>query len=114
LIFASNSGVMVAYGFMLTPGFGVIAAEFGLEYNTVNGQFGWSYFIVGLICFVTTGLAVKFGKRPIFLAGNLLVLATSIWAMYAKSWHMLLASQLVASLGFAPYETLVSATIADL
>jgi len=105
---------MVAYGFMLTPGFGVIAAEFDLDYNTVNGQLGWSYFILGLLCFVTTGLAVKFGKRPVFLAGNLVVLVTSIWATYANSWHMLLASQLVASIGLAPYQTLVSATIADL
>ena len=80
----------------------------------MNGQLGWGYFIIGLVAFVTNGFAVKFGKRPVFLFANLIVLASSIWAIYAQSWEVLLASQLVGSIGIAPFGTLVSATIADL
>ena len=105
---------MMAYSFMLAPGYEDFSNEFNLPYNDINGQLGWGYFIVGLVAFVTNGLAVKFGKRPVFLGGNLIVLASSIWAIYAQSWNMFLASQLVGSVGTAPYSTLVSATIADL
>jgi MFS family permease len=80
----------------------------------VNGQFGWTYFILAFFCLITNGLAVKFGKRPLFLAANILLLATSIGSIYAKSWNMLLAFRLIGSLALAPYETLVSATVSDL
>ena len=62
---------------------------------------------------MTNGLAVKYGKRPMFLAANVLLFATSIWAFYTQSWNALLASRLIGSCGLAPYETLVSATVSD-
>lgn len=80
----------------------------------MNGQLGWTFFILGFFCLITNGLAVKFGKRPIFLAALVLLFASSIGSIYAKSWNMLLASRLIGSLALAPYETLVSATASDL
>jgi MFS family permease len=80
----------------------------------VNGQLGWSYLILGLFSFVSNGIAVKFGKRPVFLTANILVFATTLWAANAKTWNMLLATQLIGSLALAPYDTLVSATVSDL
>lgn len=49
-----------------------------------------------------------------FLAANVLLFATSIWAFYSQSWNALLASRLIGSCGLAPYETLVSATVSDM
>lgn len=80
----------------------------------MNGQLGWSFFILGFFCLITNGVAVKFGKRPVFLAANILLFATSICSIYATSWNMLLASRLIGSMALAPYETLVSATVSDL
>lgn len=80
----------------------------------MNGQLGWTYFILGIACLITNGIAVKFGKRPVFLAANILLIAASIGSIFAKSWDMFLASRLIGSIGLAPYETLVSAIVSDL
>jgi MFS family permease len=80
----------------------------------LNGQLGWSFFILGFACFIASGLAVKFGKRPVFLSANVILFTTSIWAFQANSWKSLLASQLIGSVGLGPFETLITAIIIDL
>lgn len=80
----------------------------------MNGQFGWSFVIVSVLCVVTNGLGVKYGKRPVFLSANVILLFASIGSIYSETWNVLLATQLIGSIGRAPYETLVAATITDL
>ena len=80
----------------------------------MNGQFGWSFVILSVLCLATNGIGVKYGKRPVFLAGNFIILCASIGAIFCHSWHGLLATQLIGSIGRAPYETLVAATVTDL
>ena len=63
---------------------------------------------------MTNAAGVKYGKRPIFLFSNIIVLASSIGAIYCTQWGELLATQLIGTLGRAPYDTLVAATVADL
>jgi hypothetical protein len=84
------------------------------SYGTVNGQFGWSFVILSVLCLATNGIAVKYGKRAVFLAGNIIILCASIGAIFCNTWHGLLATQLIGSIGRAPYETLVAATVTDL
>jgi len=84
------------------------------SYGTVNGQFGYSFIIVSVLCLVTNALGVKYGKRPVFLASNLITLLASIGSQFSTTWNSLLAFQLVGSIGRAPYETLVAAIVADL
>jgi MFS family permease len=57
---------------------------------------------------------VKFGKRPVFLAANLILLVSSVWAIYATSWKALLFSRLLGSIGEVPYQALVGAIVPDL
>jgi len=62
----------------------------------------------------TNGLAIKFGKRPLFLAANVIMFASALWGFNATTWPSLLACQIIGSVGVAPYQTLVAATVADL
>lgn len=80
----------------------------------MNSQLGWGFLLVGILSFVVTGLAIKFGKRPAFLISNISLLCCSIWAFAGNGWTSLVVSQIMESAGTACYITLVNATIADL
>jgi hypothetical protein len=128
MIFATNSAVIYGWAEMLTPAYGELAQQFNIvkdpsffvhrsllqSYGTVNGQFGWTFVILSFFALVTNGLGVKYGKRPVFLASNIITIASSIGSAYSTTWAGLLASQLIGSLGRAPYETLVAGVVADL
>lgn len=84
------------------------------SYNALNGGLGWGIFVIGISCFFTNSLAVIWGRRPIFLLGNLLLFISSVWAYFAHSYDSLLASRLIGCIGMSPFEVLVTTTIADL
>jgi MFS family permease len=69
---------------------------------------------MSVLCLATNGIAVKYGKRPVFLAANIIILCASIGSIFCNTWHALLATQLIGSIGYAPYDTLVAATVTDL
>lgn len=48
-----------------------------MSYNRLNGGLGWGVFVIGVSCFFTNSLAVIWGRRPIFLLGNLLLFVRS-------------------------------------
>jgi MFS family permease len=84
------------------------------SYNDLNGKLGWGIFLIGVSCFITNGLAVKFGKRPVFIGGNLVLFMSSIWASQMNSFNGLFASRLFGCIGMSPFEVLVTATITDM
>ena len=89
---------------MITPGYALMAAEWHMSYNALNGGLGWGVFVIGISCFFTNSLAVIWGRRPIFLLGNLLLFISSLWAYFAHSYDSLLASRLVGRIGMSPFE----------
>ena len=64
-----------------------------------------------LIC---NTLAVKFGKRPIYLLTSIGLFATNFWAAEAKSFGSLVAARTLGGFCMAPMEALVPASIADI
>jgi len=84
------------------------------SYNDLNAKLGWGIFLIGISCFITNGLAVKFGKRPVFLGGNLVLFVSSLWASFMTTFDGLLASRLFGCIGMSPFEVLVTATITDM
>ena len=59
-------------------------------------------------------LAVKYGKRPIYLATTVGLFVTCFWAAEAKSFKSLVASRVVQGLCMAPMEALIPASISDI
>jgi MFS family permease len=59
-------------------------------------------------------LAVKFGKRPVFIGANLVLFISSLWASFMHDFNGLLASRLFGCIGMSPFEVLVTATITDM
>lgn len=59
---------------MISSGFAQMAKQFDMSYNALNGGLGYGILVIGLSCFFTNSMAVIWGRRPVFLLGNLLFL----------------------------------------
>jgi MFS family permease len=64
-----------------------------------------------LLC---NSLAVKYGKRPVYLITALGLTVTCFWAAAAKSFVSLVAARVVQGFCMGPLEALVPASIADI
>ncbi|KAI1212100.1 MFS general substrate transporter [Annulohypoxylon truncatum] len=109
-----DTAVVGAWGPMITPGFVEMTSEFGISYNKLNGDLGYGILMIGLSCFFTNSMAVIWGRRPVFLLGNLLLFIGSIGGYYSHNFNSLLGFRLVGCIGMSPFEVLVTATIADI
>ena len=92
---------------MIAPGYVIMSEQFHMSYNALNGGLGWGIFMIGVSCFFTQSMAVVWGRRPIFLLGNLLLFISSVWGYFADSYSSLLASRLVGCIGMSPFEVYV-------
>ena len=99
---------------MITPGFAEMAVQFDMSYQDLNAGLGWAIFAIGISCFITNGLSVKFGRRPVIIGGNLFLFVSSVWAYFAHSYKSLLASRVFGAIGMSPFEVLVTAIIGDI
>lgn len=63
-----------------------------------------------LIC---NSLAVKYGKRPVYLVTTVGLMVTCFWAAAAKSFASLVAARVIQGFCMGPLEALVPASIAD-
>jgi MFS family permease len=99
---------------MISPGYAEMAVEFDISYNELNGGLGWAIFAIGISCFITNGLSVKYGRRPVIILGNLLLFISSVWGYFAHSYHSLLASRIFGAIGMSPFEVLTTAIIGDI
>ena len=104
-----------ALGPLLTSAFVPLASEFDvpLERFTLgcNGAM-IAAIAVGSLVFNT--LAVKIGKRPVYLLTSVGLIVTSFWGAGATSFASLVAARTVGGLCMAPMEALVPASIADI
>ncbi|KAI1617435.1 serine/threonine kinase 16 [Exophiala viscosa] len=114
LIISLDTAVVGAWGPMISPGYATMASDWHMSYNALNGGLGWAVFAIGISCFVTNGLSVKYGRRPVIILGNLLLFISSVWGYFAHSYHSLLASRIFGAIGMSPFEVLTTAIIGDL
>lgn len=91
-------------GPMIAPGYTLMAEQFNMSYNSLNGGLAWGLFVIAISCFITQSMAVVWGRRPIFLLGNLLLFISSTWGYFANSYKSLLAARLVGCIGMSPFE----------
>jgi len=108
------AGLVGAIGPLLASGYVVIAAEWGDSVNKVAGSNGDLLLGLGCSMFLQSACAVKWGRRPVFLVGALLLFTCCIWSGASKSVGSFTASRVLQGVGMAPYEALVTATIGDL
>ncbi|KAG4421447.1 hypothetical protein IFR04_005397 [Cadophora malorum] len=114
IAFAFGCGAVGAVGPLLSPAFVELAAEFdiGLS-NFVQGVQGGVIVAIAFGSLICNALAVKYGKRPIYLITTLGLMVTCFWAAAAKSFASLVAARVIQGFCMGPLEALVPASIAD-
>ncbi|KAG0126319.1 major facilitator superfamily domain-containing protein [Tuber indicum] len=98
----------------LAAGFNDVAKTFGVTKSEVALTTGLYMMGMGIGCLVSSPTAIILGKRPVYLFGVVLFLASSIWCAASQSYGSLVAGRIVMGIGVAPCEALPSATIAEI
>ena len=99
---------------ILAAGFGNVSAEFGVTFGKVALTTGLLMLGLGVGSLISSPLAILYGKRPVYLMGAVLFLASTIWCAVAKSYVSLVLARIVMGLGISPCESLPSGTIAEI
>lgn len=103
-----------AVGPLLTSALAPLAEEFGIPLQKFTlGLQGSCIAAIGVSSILSNSLAVKIGKRPVYIATSIGLMLTCFWAAAAQSFASLAAARVVQGFCMAPMEALVPATIAD-
>ncbi|KAH8109544.1 MFS general substrate transporter [Phellopilus nigrolimitatus] len=109
-----GAGVVGAFGPIIGAGLVDVAENLDTTVGKLSMITGDLVLSIGLILFLTAPASVIWGRRPVFLLGNALLLASAIWSAVAKDLGSFTASRVIGGFGMAPIECLVEATVADI
>ncbi|BGP07936.1 putative MFS-type transporter [Rhodotorula toruloides] len=112
IVFATS--LVGAIGPLIAPGFVQIAKEFQVSVNKVAGTNAALVLAIGAAMIPVSTVAIKWGRRPVYIWGAAFLLAGSIWSAAKPDLDNLLASRVIQGLGMAPVESTATATIGDL
>jgi MFS family permease len=79
----------------------------------IQGVQGGLIVSIAFGCLFWNAMAVKYGKRPIYLITTVGLMVTSFWAAASKSFVSLVAARVVQGFCMGPLECLVPASISD-
>ncbi|KAJ5249105.1 major facilitator superfamily domain-containing protein [Penicillium chermesinum] len=107
-------GCVGAVGPLLGSAFVPLAAEFGVSLATFTSAVqGGAIAAIAVGSLVFNSLAVKYGKRPVYLGTTIGLLVSCFWGAATTSFPSFVASRVFCGLCMAPMEALVPASIAD-
>lgn len=99
----------------MTPAFVPLAESFNVPLQQFS--LGCNGILIALIAassIICNTLAVKIGKRPIYLVTCVGLFISCFWAAEARSYGSLVAARAIQGFCMAPMEALVPASIADI
>lgn len=85
--------------------------EFDCEYKDLTTALALMFVGTSTGCFLFIPFAVKFGRRPVYIASMAVMTAMSIWNARMHSLVELFVSQLLAGLAGGCNETIVQMTV---
>lgn len=104
----------LAVGPLLTSAFTPLAEQFDMPLSKLTiGLQGSCIVAIAVASLICNTLAVKIGKRPIYLATSVGLMISCFWAAESRSFGSLAAARAVQGFCMAPMEALIPATIAD-
>lgn len=115
VVIAYGCGCVGAVGPLLTPAFVPLADQFGVPLQRFtlgcNGSCIVAIAAGSLIC---NALAVKVGKRPVYIVTTIGLAVSCFWAAEVKSFGSLAAARTIQGFCMAPFEALIPASVADI
>src|ERR1700753_3017137 len=114
LLLVLMTGVAPISLYMLVPALPVLATTFGRDISVA--QMTVSLYMVGIACsqIVMGPLSDRFGRRPVLLAGLVLMVLASAGAVFAETLPQLIAARFLQALGGASGMVVSRAMIRDL
>lgn len=109
-----NSFLCAALCPILATGFPAISETFGVSNQQVSFNIGIYMLGLGVGAAVWSPTAALFGRRPVYVAGSVLLIASSAWAAASPSYASLMIARLVQGIASSPGELLVSVTISEI
>ncbi|KAJ6014441.1 major facilitator superfamily domain-containing protein [Penicillium herquei] len=108
-------GCVGAVGPLLGGALVPLAKEFNVSLSTfVSAVQGGAIVAIAVGSLLFNSLAVKYGKRPVYLGTTLGLTISCFWAAGAKSFESFVAARVFCGLCMAPMEALVPASISDI
>ncbi|TFK46315.1 putative cycloheximide resistance protein [Heliocybe sulcata] len=108
-----GAGLVGAVGPLLAPGYVLLGQQWHVSANTAAASNGDTILALGCFMMLQAPIAVKYGRRPVFLISMLLLFTCSIWSAVSQGLPSFLVSRVFQGFGMAAYESLVTATIGD-
>ncbi|PNP51152.1 hypothetical protein THARTR1_08214 [Trichoderma harzianum] len=99
---------------IIAAGFTNVAHDLDVSVERVPLTTGLYMMGLGMGSVIASPTAILFGKRPVYLAGAILLIGTSIWCGYSPSFPSLIAARVFQGVAVSPVECLPSATIAEI
>jgi MFS family permease len=99
---------------LLAAGFTDVAHDYGVDVHSVSLTTGLYMMGMGLGSVIFSPTAILWGKRPVYLFGAVLFMATSIWCAASPSFTSLILARILQGVAVSPVECLPSATIAEI
>ncbi|GAA6048292.1 hypothetical protein JCM3770_006523 [Rhodotorula araucariae] len=109
-----GTALVGAIGPLISPGFVTIANEFDVSVNKVAATNAALVLAIGAVMIPVATVAIKWGRRPVYLWGAAFLLAGAIWSGAKPDLDNLLASRILQGMGMAPLESTATATVGDL
>ncbi|KAK4125079.1 MFS general substrate transporter [Parathielavia appendiculata] len=99
---------------LLAAGFTDVAQEYGVDVHSVSLTTGLYMMGMGLGSVLFSPTAILWGKRPVYLFGAVVYMATSIWCAASPNFISLVLARIFQGIAVSPVECLPSATIAEI
>lgn len=99
---------------VLAAGFTDVAEDYGVPVSEVSLTTGLYMMGLGIGSIIASPTAILWGKRPVYLAGAVLFVVTSVWCAAAKSFLSLIFARIFQGMSVSPVECLPSATVAEI
>ena len=99
---------------LLAAGFKTISKQFDVSLSMVAYTTGAYMFALGIGSVFAGPAASLYGKRVVYLTGQVVFFVTCIWAAVSPSYVSLLAARIVEGFGVSPVECLPSSSISEI
>ncbi|KAL4746874.1 hypothetical protein BDW72DRAFT_210095 [Aspergillus terricola var. indicus] len=109
-----NSFLAAALAPILATGFPSISSSFDVDLQKVSFTIGIYMLGLGFGALIGSPTATLFGRRPVYVSGSALLVASSAWAAASPSYASLILARFVQGLAAAPGEFLVSVSISEI
>lgn len=99
---------------ILAAGFTDVAEDYGVPVSEVSLTTGLYMMGLGIGSIIASPTAILWGKRPVYLAGAVLFVVTSVWCGCSPSYSSIIVARIFQGISVSPVECLPSATVAEI